>query len=473
LDGPDSNIWRANLKDHNEMLKRNNCFGPAQTEKPQNVRVFEVPLLFKVKSTADEVMEGAIPPKLLKVRTLVRGDHFTKDVHYDKEFVSSKHVRPESVKIIMTHAVMTGKIPAHGDVPNAYYGTEMFPKGIWVRLPDGYDPDSQELSQRNSPAKYSELLGTLPGCPQGGYLFEKRLIKKLLGVGFTSDPSDDRMMRRQLVWQEHPDFMGVFVDDLGMGTDLDWRAATALESSGEFGIGGEFPGFRVKPMTTFLGMDVEVVFTKYERSIFFSHRRLLGDFVARRGISERHSAKTPQVPGKEITKKDCPSPEVAAAMAKRGLHRCDFQSDLMVAGYAACGTRFDAKKTVRDLATVMNNPGEVHYVALDHFLRWIKGTLNNGVEFVHTPASPVTPQIDEYSDSSHGDCPDTFGSTQGGVVYVNQTPVCAVSKVSKAALASINVSELFAKTLSATSAENKDFDHDHIGPTRTVRDGRN
>ena len=68
-------------------------------------------------------------------------------------------------------------------------------------------------------------------------------------IGYTSDPSDDRVMRRQLVWQEHPDFVGVFVDDLGMGTDLDWRAATALESSGEYGIGGEFPGFRVKPMT--------------------------------------------------------------------------------------------------------------------------------------------------------------------------------------------------------------------------------
>jgi hypothetical protein len=458
LDGPDSNIWRSNLEAHNAMLKRNRCFGPAQTEKPQGIRVFKVPLLFKIKTTADEVMEDAIPPNLLKPRALIRGDQFKPDVHYDKKFVSSKHVRPESVKIIMTHAVMTGKVPAHGDVPNAYYGTEMFPKGIWVQLPDGYDPDSQELSQRNSPAKYSELLGTLPGCPQGGYLFEKRLIKKMRAIGYTSDPSDDRMMRRQLVWQEHPDFVGVFVDDLGMGTDLDWRAAAALESSGEFGIGGEFPGFRVKPMTTFLGMDVEVVFTKYERSIFFSHGRLLRDFVARRGINERHSAKTPQVPGKEVSKKDCPSPEVAAAMAKQGLHRSDFQSDLMVCGYTAGITRFDAKKTVRDLATVMNNPGEAHFVALDHFLRWIKGTLDHGVEFVHTPASPDTPQIEEYSDSSHGDCPDTCGSTQGGVVYINQSPICAVSKVSKAALASINVSEFFAKTLIAFGEEKRDFD---------------
>jgi hypothetical protein len=125
------------------------------------------------------------------------------------------------------------------------------------------------------------------------------------------------------------------------------------------------------------------------------------------------------VPGKEISKKDCPSPEEAKEMAKRGLHKSDFQSDLMVVGFAGCGTRFDSKKGIRDLAGVMNNPGPQHFIALDHFLRWIKGTIDHGIEFVHTPSSPSAPHVSEYSDSSHGDCPDTSGSTQGGVVTLN------------------------------------------------------
>jgi hypothetical protein len=334
LDGPDGKIWQDNIIKHNDMLKVNKCFGPAQTERPKGVRVFDVPLLLKIKTTVDEIMEDAIPSKILKLRTLVRGDRMTEGIHYDKRFVSSKHVRPESVKIIMAHAVMTGKIPAHGDCPNAYYGTRMFPGGIWLRLHDGFDPDSRELRPRGAPYLYCELLGTLPGCPQGGYLFERRLIGKMLKIGFQSDPSDDRLMRRQLVWQQEPDLVGIFVDDLGMGTDLDWRAARALESDGEFGIGGEFPGFKIKPMVTFLGMDVEVTFTPYERSIFLSHVRLLRDFCDRKGITDRRTAKTPQVPGKEISKKDCPSPEEAKEMAKRGLHKSDFQSDLMVVGFA-------------------------------------------------------------------------------------------------------------------------------------------
>ena len=47
---------------------------------------------------------------------------------------------------------------------------------------------------------------------------------------------------------------------------------------------------------------------------------------------------------------------------------------------------------------------------MEHLLKWLKSTINYGVEFVHTPKSPLIPEVASYSDSSHNDCPDTSGS---------------------------------------------------------------
>ena len=448
--------WRENCVKHYNMLKSTQCFGPATATRPIGVRVFDVPLLCKVKTSTERVFAGAIPSSILKVRALVRGDRFERGVHFSKEETSSQQSRIESIKVLLAYAVRTGYVPVSIDIKDAYYGTRFFPRGVWVKAPPGYDPDSEKLRPRDAPPLFMEMLGTLPGCPQGGRLFEKRFIGAIKAAGWTSDPSDERIFKKRAPNRPYADYFGVHVDDLGMVTDISLEAVRLLVGNSSEGIGKEFPNVSVEMMRDFLGMQVEVEYTSRSRSIFISHKRLLKDFLEKSGYNAKAIAHTPLVPGLKISKRDCATPEEARRLAKAGKSTSRYQSELMVVGFAACGTRLDAKLGLRDLASVMNAPGEKHFAALDHFIRWIRGTVEHGIEFVHTPDAPPGTSVESYSDSSHGDCPDTCASTQGYITYLNKAQISAQSKVSKAAYGAVNLSEHGAFHNSVHTAKDND-----------------
>ena len=62
----------------------------------------------------------------------------------------------------------------------------------------------------------------------------------------------------------------------------------------------------------------------------------------------------------------------------------------------------------------MSNPGPVHWQALKHLLRYLKGTAHLGLTYDFGKASKV-PGLHGYTDASYADCPDTSKST---VAYV-------------------------------------------------------
>jgi len=92
------------------------------------------------------------------------------------------------------------------------------------------------------------------------------------------------------------------------------------------------------------------------------------------------------------------------------------------------------------------NPGLAHFKALKHTLRFLKGTLDYGIEFnwtaVDKPKADGPLTIEAWSDSSFADDIDTAKSTIGYVIKVNGATITASSKLSSRVDSCVNHSEL-------------------------------
>jgi hypothetical protein len=82
--------------------------------------------------------------------------------------------------------------------------------------------------------------------------------------------------------------------------------------------------------------------------------------------------------------------------------------------YLAIATRPDIAYSVGVLARFNTNPGKLHWAAVKHLFRYLRGTLD--VKLTHAP-DPTTPeQFVTYSDADHGGCKDTGYSTGAHVI---------------------------------------------------------
>ena len=97
----------------------------------------------------------------------------------------------------------------------------------------------------------------------------------------------------------------------------------------------------------------------------------------------------------------------------------------------------------------MSNPGEAHWQALKHLLRYLRGTRSLGLCF-NFNKTPAIPGVHGYSDASFADCPDTSKST---VAYTFFFGEAILSWYSKLHTTCTNHSEYAALFLAAKEAQ--------------------
>lgn len=158
-------------------------------------------------------------------------------------------------------------------------------------------------------------------------------------------------------------------------------------------------------------------------------------------------ARVPAVPGRKYTKADCPvNAEQKDELAKLGPVGESYHSIVASLNFLVSITRDDMRFIQGKLCKYCKNPGAEHARALKHALRYLKGTLDYGIEFrwrVSDPA-PVDGPLDivAWSDSSYNDDVDTGRSTIAKVIQVNGATVSASSKLTPRVDSCINHSEL-------------------------------
>ena len=104
------------------------------------------------------------------------------------------------------------------------------------------------------------------------------------------------------------------------------------------------------------------------------------------------------------------------------------------------------------LCKYMSNPGPVHWQALKHLLRYLRGTLTLGLKYDFGQPAPV-PGVHGYTDSSYADCPDTSRSTIGYVFFYGGAILSWYSKLHTFVTTCTNHSEYAALAAGAKEAQ--------------------
>ncbi|GAA6003269.1 hypothetical protein JCM5350_008022, partial [Sporobolomyces pararoseus] len=265
--------------------------------------------------------------------------------------------------------------------------------------------------------KVLKLERSLYGLKQAGRVWNHRIHDSLVRLGYKRTVSDACVYVRNEGGTYH--YIALYVDDLLFASpnqeEID-RVKDGLRE--EYGIkdlgDAEF----------ILGIQIH---RRSDGSIFLSQKAYLEDVLQRLGHSDCRPAKTPMIPNLQLV----PSPPDYTASPEDRKRYLQAVGSLM---YAMLGTRPDIAHAVGVLGRHSANPGPSHWSAVVHVLRYLKGTLDFGLEF--NPTSSPLAGYEGYSDSDWGACPTTSRSTMGFSFLLSNGAVSWSSKLQSRVAAS-------------------------------------
>lgn len=228
------------------------------------------------------------------------------------------------------------------------------------------------------------------------------------------------------------------------------------------------------PLRCTLGIDFEVSYSAEHRLVFMSQRNFAVTILERAGMLDCNPARTPASAGRIYTKSDCPRTDVeAAALKADGLIKENYHSIQASINFLVSITRDDLRFINGKLAKYCSNPGANHFKAQKKQLRFLKGTLDYGVQFAwhQSDPAPLDGPLELYawSDSSFADDKDTSRTTLGSIMQINGAVVSSSSKLSARVDSCVNHSELHAFAEVAGPSSNQLTDGASVSLLRTAR----
>jgi hypothetical protein len=440
LGGPDSKFWLPGIIKDFDVLRTQCCIINITSTKPPGPAPPPVEQRFKIKYREEQpIALEDIDPAAWKARTVTRGDRFKFGQHYDA--TAAPVIHTPVLKVLIAWAVAKGLKLYQWDQGAAFYGNPMDREGVIVQLPPGYDPDSRAIRPLHLPPLYGELAKALPGIPQGSLLHYRAIFPALQELNFMPVDADNCLFlhaTRDMATTLH-------VDDGVLAVPSHEDAVRVLGSTGL----GAKRTITWGPLHSTLGVDFEVVYTAEKRLVFMSQRAYAVTILKRAGMMDCNPARTPATPGRAYTKGDCPVTDAekdeltAGGMLQKTYHTIQASLNFLVTI-----SRDDMKFIQGKAAKYCLNPGKEHFKIQKHALRFLKGTLDYGIEFVwrasDTPPVDGPLVLEAWSDSSYADDIDTGRTTLGNVLKANGATVSATSKLSSRVDSCVNHSELHA-----------------------------
>ena len=443
---PDKAFWLPGILKDFAVMRAKNCIADITTERPEGPAPPRLEQRFKIKyREAAPIALEDLPGKAWKARTVARGDKFKQGEHFDR--TAAPVVHTPTLKMMLAWGVQTGCKFYEHDETAAFYGNEMDVKGVVVQLCDGYDPHSDCIRPLHLPPLYGTLAAAVPGIPQGSLLHYVDFKPDLIRIGFKPADADPCLF----IHESGKMAMSLHVDD-GVLAAPDDAAAERVYGPEGLGRNREITW---GPLTSTLGIQFTVSYTPYARSVFMCQSDFALTILERANMLDANPVLTPAVPGRRYTKADCPKNDAEAAqLQQRGLDKKMYHTVVASLNYLVAITRDDMRFVQGKTAKFCANPGPDHFAALKHQLRFLRGTLDYGIEFKWSASDPAPADgpitIQAWSDSSFADDVDTGKTTLGYVVKANGATVSAYSKLSKRVDSCVNHSELNA--FSAASA---------------------
>ena len=348
--------------------------------KPKNVRLVGCKWVYKLKTAAD----GSI--QRYKARLVAQG--YTQREGDDYNEVYAPVTTSKTLRVLLAVAAAKGLKLKHIDIKSAYLHADI-DEDIYMTLPEGYlDATSRE-------AKCLKLLKSLYGLKQAGHNWHRYLDTTIKDMGLRAIESDECLYVSSTKAGNY--FVAlVYVDDVIVAyqKEQDYaKFATAFKKSVEVGTEEE--------LSWYIGIKIE----NLPHCIRISQEKHIKDALKQFNMEDCKSAKTPAVI-ERLTLDDCPEME---SSEQATMKRVPYRQLVGKLVYIATCSRPDIAYAVSELGRFLENPGQKHWKAAKHVLRYLKGTINAGINFYRD--KKLT--LETHCDADFAGDTDTRRSTSG------------------------------------------------------------
>jgi hypothetical protein len=296
----------------------------------------------------------------------------------------------------------------HLDVATAFLNGEL-EHDIYMSQPEGFVVPGKEKM-------VYKLGGSLYGLRQSGRQWQKKLCSILFELGFKRLASD----HSTYVWAKDgiKVVIPVWVDDLflchnhgptsikikqALGAKLKITDSGALS----YGVGIRFSRDRSK------------------RELYISQKRYAEDVLSRFHCTHTRPVSTPLDPTVHLSRDQCPAPGSDEQIKMRSIPYLAAVGSLL---YLSICSRPDISYAVSTVSQFSSNPAEIHWKAVQHILRYIRGTTNFALRFGPSTSHPEDPALlRAYTDSDWAGA-DGARSTSGYTVFIGNSLVSWSSK---------------------------------------------
>jgi hypothetical protein len=419
--------FKASIKKEMDAINKFKVMKPIlRSDIPKDTKLFNSYMICHRKSLGH-------PDWKCKSRLVIDGSNTTPGVHTMEMDISTSLPRWNAVRMLLATAKGKGHTIKAADVSTAFLKGRNSGITVYMRMPMGmrqYETDRSGVRQEVLMA----VEGNLYGKADAPRNFELAMWEFYKGAGFEQDPHEKSLWVRGL-GTKHEVVAVNFCDDIIVSANCEAaHVAFDAELTKRWGDCG-----MAKPKYI-LGCDVVQTSTSIRLTASSKIRELLEDLK----LTDCTPKDTPFPHGTQVDIRDCPKPEDKIKMP--------FRSVLGKLQYIQYACRPTIAHNISQLARVQNNPAPKHWKLLIHVVKYLKGTVDAGVEYRMQPRE-LRNRLVAYSDASWADLPGGIGdptvvdgkkSTLGHVLMLNGGPVSWKAHVSQIVALSSAEAELFA-----------------------------
>ena len=269
------------------------------------------------------------------------------------------------------------------------------------------------------------------GLKQAGRCWHKKLNEVLVQLGFK------RMICEHSIWVfqqgEERVIIPVFIDDMTIAA----RSKEAIQRVKD-DLRKHFKLRDLGPTSFLLGVEVER--DRSTRTLTLNQKQYVLDLLERFDLSDCNAVTTPLDPSIRLSSAQSPQTEEDIE-AMRSVPYLQAVGALM---YLAVATHPDISYTVGVLARFNKNPGPLHWKAVKHLFRYLRGTLD--YKLTYSGSTPLPELFTTYTDADHAGNPDNGRSTSGYVVKMGNGAISWSSRLQGIVALSTTEAEFVAAT---------------------------
>jgi hypothetical protein len=409
LSSPFCAQWEAAIQSELDSLESNGTWELAKLNSvPPNAKVFSSKMILRIKYAPD----GNISK--YKARLVLRGNEQREGLDYEEVYAPTVH--KTTIRVLLALAAQHDLIIHQMDVCTAFLNPALKEgEEIFMRLP---------LQLRSSKDDVCRLKKALYGLKQAPRRWNECLQEFLLSEGFTRGKADSCLYVKG---KDVPSMLlvAIYVDDLLiLGRQLELLTAfkTAICKRFKMVDGG--------PATYYTGFEIQQDITNGVVSI--SQAKYVRDILEKAKMIDATPASTPLPAATQLSK----ASHDDALIENPQLYRSVVGALL----YASTSTRVDISTAVAQLCKYMHEPRQSHLVALKHLLRYLCGTVANGLRYSRAEASEMC----GYADASYAQDPDSRKSVTGYAFLLAGASIVWMSRQQSVVATSTMEAELIA-----------------------------